>query len=621
MTRTLEDLVLVPEPRRRVAQEGGYEGGPDTRLACVGDPRSLMPVAEEIQASAQRYAQQEWAIGAGESTHDRDVRIEIKDGAAPPQGYRLRIAPEGVVISAPDAAGAFHGAMTLRQMMRQVGARLPAGEIEDAPDFPLRGLMLDISRDKVPTMQTLYDLVDQLAELKLNHLELYTEHTFAYREHPDVWAQSSPMTGEQIMRLEAYARRRHVELAPNQNCFGHLHRWLDVPRYRHLAECPDGFDYPWGAHRDGPYSLDPTNPQCLEFIAGLLDELLPHFSSRKINVGCDEVWDLGRGHSRSACEQRGRERVYLDFLLGVHKLVAERGRVMHFWADIVLQKPPLLKELPDDVVALKWDYEVGDPFDEHGALLAEAGVPFHVCPGTSSWRSFTGRTDNGLTNIRDAAAQGLKHGASGMMATEWGDQGYWQYLPFAYLGITAAASLSWCESTNRSRDFVDALDTHVFQDRAERIGRLLYDMGNYYHRCGELIFNGTPLFPLMESPFPDALPEYLTEARVDDSADYVNGLMASLDDVHLQRPDAALIKSEIRNSVRMFNHACARARAVHRKKTTDRDTRLDLASDLRRIIGEHRRLWLSRNREGGLHRSAGKLIERLREYEGTHDAV
>ena len=96
--------------------------------------------------------------------------------------------------------------------------------------------MLDISRDKVPTMETLYALVDLLAGWKINQLQLYTEHTFAYRQHPEVWAEASPLTGQEILGLDAYCRKRFVELVPNQNSFGHMHRWLKHARYAPLAE-------------------------------------------------------------------------------------------------------------------------------------------------------------------------------------------------------------------------------------------------------------------------------------------------------------------------------------------------------------------------------------------------
>src|SRR5687768_18006604 len=45
--------------------------------------------------------------------------------------------------------------------------------------------------------------------------------------------------------FDAYCAGRHVELVPNQNSFGHMHRWLVHEPYRKLAECPDGFEHPW----------------------------------------------------------------------------------------------------------------------------------------------------------------------------------------------------------------------------------------------------------------------------------------------------------------------------------------------------------------------------------------
>src|SRR3954452_7001279 len=92
------------------------------------------------------------------------------------QGYRLKIDRAGVDIVSTDAAGSFYAIQTLAQLRRQFGTSLPCLEIEDWPDFPARGVMLDISRDKVPTMATLLDIVDQLAELKTNQLQLYPEH-------------------------------------------------------------------------------------------------------------------------------------------------------------------------------------------------------------------------------------------------------------------------------------------------------------------------------------------------------------------------------------------------------------------------------------------------------------
>ncbi|MGC8783843.1 MAG: beta-N-acetylhexosaminidase, partial [Armatimonadota bacterium] len=292
----IDELILLPQPRRVKAQEGILTLRQGARIVCQGEPQVIFPIATRLQEAIWETQGLEWSLWAGNTEDDPLAQAVLSlDTSAqiPAQGYRLQITPQRVTITASEPAGLFYGAMTLKQILRQCASEVPCCEIDDHPDFPSRGVMLDISRDKVPTLETLFALVDELAEWKVNHLELYTEHTFAYRNHREVWAQASPMTGEDILRLDAYCRERFVELVPNQNSFGHMHRWLKLPRYRHLAECPDGFDWPWGGHSDEPFSLDPTNPESLQFIAGLYEELLPHFSSRKFNVGCDETFDLG----------------------------------------------------------------------------------------------------------------------------------------------------------------------------------------------------------------------------------------------------------------------------------------------------------------------------------------
>ena len=243
--------------------------------------------------------------------------------------------------------------------------------------------MLDISRDKVPAMDTLFELIDLLASWKINQFQLYTEHTFAYRDHRVVWAEASPVTGEQILALDAYCRQRFVELVPNQNSFGHMHRWLKHDQYRHLAECPQDCETD-PAHFDQPFSLSPADPGSLALVSGLYDELLPHFSSRQFNVGCDETFDLGLGRSKALVAEQGAGRVYLDFLLEIYQQVKARGYTMQFWGDIIRDYPELVGQLPRDTVALEWGYEADHKFDDFGAIFARSGIPFYVCPGTSS---------------------------------------------------------------------------------------------------------------------------------------------------------------------------------------------------------------------------------------------
>src|SRR6059058_6081843 len=82
----------------------------------------------------------------------------IDPSIAHPQGYRIELDSRGAHVSAADEAGLFYARQTPAQLRRAHGNEIPQGAIEDWPDFAVRGVMLDISRDKVPTMATLFTL-------------------------------------------------------------------------------------------------------------------------------------------------------------------------------------------------------------------------------------------------------------------------------------------------------------------------------------------------------------------------------------------------------------------------------------------------------------------------------
>ncbi len=287
------------------------------------------------------------------------------------------------------------------------------------------GYMLDVSRFRVPRMETVKRQVDILSSLGYNHFELYTEHTFAYPGHEDVLREASPFTPSEIRELDAYCAERGIELVPNQNSFGHLGHWLRHPAYNQLAEAPQGGTRhgEWVCSR--PDSLCPTDPESVKFVAGLYDALLPCFRSKYVNVGGDETMELlddGEvrvGRSAAQIREKGAHRVYIEFLNKLHGLVVERGHEMMFWGDIVLQKPELVKDLPKDLIALDWGYEADHPFARETAALREAGLRFIVCPGTSTWCTLLGRTDVMMANIDNAIENGEKNGAMGALLTDW----------------------------------------------------------------------------------------------------------------------------------------------------------------------------------------------------------
>ena len=616
----MNNPILLPVPRHISFQEGVYSIKTDCLILLDDDqPQRLSFSALRLVGAIHAQLGMSWELHAGRAAPVDQIGLTLRispEVIRPPQGYHLEITGRGISLLAHDPAGVFYGVCGLIQLIQTCGAELPCLNITDWPDFPARGVMLDISRDKVPTMPTLFSLVDMLAGWKVNQLQLYTEHTFAYRGHPDVWQDASPMTGQEIMELDAYCRERFVELVPNQNSFGHLRPWLKLPRYVGLAETTGKFMSPWG-EMEGPFSLCPVDPGSLALVHSLYDELLPHFSSRMINVGCDETIDLGQGRSKAACEQRGRGHVYLHFLLEIYRDALRRGFTIQFWADIIGEYPELLLDLPKDVVALEWGYEADHPFDARLAQLEGGGIPSYACAGTSSWNSLAGRTDNALGNLLNAAQNGLKHACIGFLNTDWGDNGHWQVLPVSYLGFAAGAAYSWALEANRSLDLPAALDRFAFQDQKGVMGRLAYDLGNVYKLLGVYIPNTSGLFAVLQMPISELrLNPLLPAADFKAPLPVLDQASSELSHAAPGTPDASLVLKEYDLTIRLLRHACRRGLlAQHPDEPGFASLRLELGKDLEALIEDNRAIWLARNRPGGLADSLGRFAPMRADYQ------
>ncbi len=534
------------------------------------------------------------------------------------EAYRLKVDSGGCVIEARAGAGATHARRTLAQLERRYGTGMPALVIEDGPSFPVRGVMLDVSRDRVPTMEHLFRMVELLASLKINHLQLYTEHTFAYDGHEEVWEGWSPITPDEVRELDVFCAERGVELAANQNCFGHLTKWLTHERYAPLAETHGEWRFmEWP--RSGPFSLCPVDPRSAALVEDLLGQLLPCFRSGLVNIGCDETFDVGAGRSKEAVEERGRPVVYAEFVSKIGEMARRRGKRAMFWADIALSHPETLELIPEEMIGLAWGYEADAPFGEWCARLRASGREAWVCPGTSSWRSITGRTSERRANIRGAAREGVAGGASGFLVTDWGDTGHHQQWPVSLAALAEAADAAW------NADALDQYDArgaslHVFGDAGLRTGPWLDELGDsdadLRRVCGPMdgdgaaraLRNASALFTdlhmaLSERPGQDAR---LRRGLRATNADQWRAVLARLERLRETMPSGwpPPMEREVRHTLDVAILAAERGR-LSRAGTVGRADRLRLASDLERIVQEHRRLWLLRSRPGGLEASCG----------------
>ena len=582
---------------------------PNPREISLGESRSVPNPSGAVEMPSGLSARAVRAVRRCLDPSDRtdpSLRIALPGSVSlPPQGYRLRIERGGTTVEAADEPGLFYGLQTLKQILRLHGAEVPELLIRDYPDFPNRGYMLDVSRCKVPRMDSLYVLIDRLAELKYNQLQLYMEHTFAFPGHELVWKDASPFSGKEIEEIDAYCRDRYIELVPNLNSFGHMERWLRHPEYHYLAESPDGFVDPWGNRR--PYgSVLRPNEDSLAFLDGLYREFLPHFSSPRCNIGCDETWELGQGWSRPLVEEKGAARVYLDFLLRIQDLAHQHGRRTQFWGDIILKHPESVAELPPGVTGMLWGYEADHPFDANCRAFASAGIPFYVVPGTSAWKSLLGRVDNCMANLESAAANGLKYGAEGFLVTDWGDAGHHQFLPVGLPGLAYGAALSWNLEGNRRLDLAMALDTHLFLSCGAGLGEVLLEAGRVYRETKTPTDQSTVFHHLLfgdREKLNDLMDAADTEAW-QRACERLDELATRLRQARPGCADGGLMVDELGANLRMARHGLLRglneARPVAGRAKA-------LRTDLSEVIEMFETLWLKRARPGGLQESLDYL--------------
>jgi hypothetical protein len=449
-------------------------------------------------------------------------RLLASSPASNPEFYALKISKRGIEISFRQPAGLRAATATLRQLLREYGRRLPCLRIRDWPDFARRGVMLDISRGRVPKLETLLDLAEKLSDFKINELQLYTEHTFACQKYKSVWQSWGALTGREIQILDARCRELGIDLVPNQNSFGHLRQFLADARLKKLGELSQPYEAETKDFLRRPTTLAPNHPGALPFLRGLYDELLPNFSSEFFNIGGDETWDLGKGQSKKLCVAKGKGRVYFDFLKKIQHEVSVRDRKMMFWGDIILKYPKLIAELAKlgradlrvsqvarkkadrqpAIIALNWGYEAGHPFEKEAAQFAQAKIPFYVCPGTSTWQTLVGKHDNALANLRAAARAGKKFGALGFLNTDWGDGGHPQPLAVSWPMFAAGAALAWNAKGLDEQNLLAVLSRDVFEDATGKVAAAGFQLGFAHQKLGVKAVNETPLGTVIAAPQP-----------------------------------------------------------------------------------------------------------------------
>jgi hexosaminidase len=189
--------------------------------------------------------------------------LEIASNAAPDEAYRLEITRDAIHIRGTAAHGVFNAIQSLRQLLD--GASLPLGQVEDAPRFAYRGMMLDVARH-FASRETVCRLLDCMALYKLNRFHFHLTDDEGWRfavpalpELTEVGARrgvasdgapslppsfgsgapidSSAGTGfysaDDLIAILRHAHERHIEVIPEFNVPGHARAAIVAMRARH----------------------------------------------------------------------------------------------------------------------------------------------------------------------------------------------------------------------------------------------------------------------------------------------------------------------------------------------------------------------------------------------------
>ena len=532
-----------------------------------------------------------------------DFRIIHDKSIMNHEAYRLAISPNGITVRSSSSAGTYYAVQTLRDLLKIFGKTIPAMVIEDEPDFARRGVYHDCSRGKVPKLSTLKELVTRLAHWKINELQLYIENVFTFKRHPEIGKGYSPFSPEEILELQEHCRNHHVRLVGSLASFGHLEKILALPQYSHLGEMPGFRGFPGGT------TLCPIDHGSIKLIEELYSEFVPLFDADDFNVCCDETWELGKGRSKKQADRTGVGRIYLDFILKIHRLCNRFGKRMNLWADIVLKYPELLDELPRDIVLLNWEYEKNGANIARTREISESGISFMVCPGTSGWLTHGSRLPNSMGNVKRFASIGRKYHAEGLLNTDWGDNGHRNFPGISLHSFAYGAAHSWNDKGVDDKRFTEKFCCSFFNQKTNKLSEAIKLLGSNYITCGKTLRNKSLLYPALVEPL---IPANATE-KDSIALMKVEGLQKILEQLSDKRiwpkPEKTmdefekLALKELQLAARMDCLACKRSLAGKkiRNGETIRKTELKkLESQMQVMSDDFKELWLIRNRTSRL---------------------
>jgi len=348
------------------------------------------------------------------------------------EAYSLKVTADGITASARSSAGLYDAVQTLKQLAEGAGAQaiLPIVEIKDWPALAYRGVMMDMSHGALPTEKEVERQLDFLARWKTNQYYFYSEASIELKGFSLINPEGR-FTQDEVRRIVAYGRERHIDVIPCLELFGHLHDLFRVEKYSDLSDMPHGVEF------------DPRNPKVMTLLSDWVSQIVDIFPSPFVHIGFDETFQIEIAAKEHGTAAQPAE-LFVRQLSSVDSLFKHYGKTVMAWGDIMVKYPAIFSQLPPGLIAIAWEYDPGPESHYQPRLgpLAAQHIPHMIATGVTCWNQVMPDYARSFENIDTFLANARKSGAMGMMNTVWTDDAQ-NLLRTAWPGMAYGSAAAW----------------------------------------------------------------------------------------------------------------------------------------------------------------------------------
>ncbi len=338
---------------------------------------------------------------------------------------------------------------SLTGALRHIGALLSDcldSETTYAESTPLEtiGIMLDCSRNAVMTVEHFQLWLRRLALMGYNMAMLYTEDTYELPGEPFFGYQRGAYTQDELKQINDYAASLGIEMIGCIQTLGHLEQILK-----------------WGAYgdiKDSPSVIMVDDDRSYELIGKMLDNYAECYTSRRIHIGMDETYGLGRGGFLERNGLQNQFEIFNRHLKRVTAMCRERGLEPMIWSDMYFSigskthsyydleaviPDDVIEAIPEEAQLVYWDYYHDDPDFYQTMIKTHRGMKHEPVMGSGVWTWGPGNLWHHFENTRKNAGACIeasrKAGLKEIFFTLWGDDGATCDIDSSLAGLAWAA--------------------------------------------------------------------------------------------------------------------------------------------------------------------------------------